>query len=218
MAILLSIHFVLKEALVQVWYTFAICTVHTSTVFDFILPFERFLLFIDKRSTRACRQQRDWLYIPNGFVWMGCYEFPARNNIHVESDQWGYICWPPWWTYSVIIQYYYHPNQSFVSFLTLLSWNEIHLTINDVYCVPRHRQNVLGQPINNYMSFDVYQNGHRAGSRGFVSSQLLPSPSPQCLSFWVYMASAVPSQPRLGALEVNVTINLFSIWPSCHHR
>ena len=55
---------------------------------------------------------------------------------------------------------------------------------------------------NNYMMFDTYQNGHKPGSRGFVSSLLQNSSDPQCLSFWFYMASTSPALPRLGALEV----------------
>lgn len=54
------------------------------------------------------------------------------------------------------------------------------------------------------MLFDTYQNGHKAGSRGFVSSPLQAGNQPQCLSFWFYMASASPVFIRLGALEVTL--------------
>lgn len=84
------------------------------------------------------------------------------------------------------------------------------------------RKNVLSQSTNSYMLFDTYQNGHKAGSRGFVSSPLQRSNDSHCLSFWFYMASASPgANPRLGALEVcwcwidHVAIMLFDKEFSC---
>jgi len=65
------------------------------------------------------------------------------------------------------------------------------------------RQNVQSHLPNSYMLFDTYLNGHKPGSRGFVSSQLQRSADPHCLSFWFYLASASLAHPRLGALEVD---------------
>lgn len=71
------------------------------------------------------------------------------------------------------------------------------------------RQNVLSShspSSNQYMLFDTWQNGHRAGSRGFLSAQLDATSNsrqrPHCLSFWAYMAGTSPIQPRMGGLEV----------------
>ena len=77
------------------------------------------------------------------------------------------------------------------------------------------------QPADHFLSFDLDGYEHQAGARDRVLAPVIHGGPQACLTFWVYLASHIPSMPRIGGLQVllfNTTTNDTTvIWRADNH-